>query len=130
MGLMRTETGAAFAAGRLYVIGGGLAMAESSSLVQEYDPRTDRWRERAPLPQGRDYAPTVVADGKIHVLGGRFDATTDNTDVHSVYDPATNSWSSAPFLPEPRSGGSAVLYHDRILNSGFRVRDAGFEENF
>ena len=33
MGLMRTETGAAFAAGKLYVIGGGLAIAESSSLV-------------------------------------------------------------------------------------------------
>jgi N-acetylneuraminic acid mutarotase len=54
----------------------------------------------------------------IHVLGGRFDATADNTDVHSVYDPATNAWSSAPFLPEPRSGGTAVLYRDRILLMG------------
>ena len=52
------------------------------------------------------------------MLGGRFDATADNTDVHSVYDPATNTWSSAPFLLEPRSGGSAVLYHDRILLMG------------
>src|SRR4030095_4435964 len=42
----------------------------------------------------------------------------DNTDVHSVYDPATNAWSSAPFLPEPRSGGTAVLHHDRILLMG------------
>jgi len=38
--------------------------------------------------------------------------------VHSVYDPATNAWSSGPFLPEPRSGGAAVLYHDRILLMG------------
>jgi N-acetylneuraminic acid mutarotase len=38
--------------------------------------------------------------------------------VHSVYDPATNAWSSAPFLPEPRSGGTAVVYHDRILLMG------------
>jgi len=30
----------------------------------------------------------------------------------------TNAWSSAPFLPEPRSGGSAVFYHDRILLMG------------
>ena len=83
-----------------------------------FDPAANKWTDAAPLPQARDHAPTVVADGRIHVLGGRFDATADNTDVHSVYDPATNTWSSAPFLPEPRSGGSAVLYHDRILLMG------------
>src|SRR3954467_463220 len=43
LGTVRTETGAAFAGGKLYVVAGGLAMAESSALVQEYDPRTDRW---------------------------------------------------------------------------------------
>jgi len=42
LGVLRTEVGSAFAAGKLYVGAGGLAMAESSTLVQEYDPKTDR----------------------------------------------------------------------------------------
>jgi hypothetical protein len=35
LGVARTEVGSAFAGRKLYVVGGGLAMAESSTLVQE-----------------------------------------------------------------------------------------------
>jgi len=104
--------------GRIHAIAGRGIDRITVGTHEVYDPATNKWSDAAPLPQPRDHAPTVVADGKIHVLGGRFDATADNTDVHSVYDPATNSWASAPFLPEPRSGGSAVLYHDRIILMG------------
>src|SRR6185437_1589737 len=67
MGMLRTETGAAFAEGKLYVIGGGLGMAESSSLVQEYDQRTDRWRERAPLPMSISHAGVAALNNKVYV---------------------------------------------------------------
>ena len=78
---------------------------------------------RGPKPEivqfaGVGHAPTLVADGKIHVLGGRFDTPAENTAMHDVYDPKTNAWTSAPPLPRPRSGGSAVLYRGRILVTG------------
>jgi N-acetylneuraminic acid mutarotase len=149
MGLMRTETGAAFAAGKLYVIGGGLAIAESSSLVQEYDPRTDRWRERAALPMPLSHGGVAALNkggvaalnNKVYVVGGFLKNVHLYAQPYAFeYDPAKNTWrtlpwmkaargsvgvvalkgtiQSAPFLPEPRSGGSAVLYHDRILLMG------------
>jgi N-acetylneuraminic acid mutarotase len=110
--------GVAALAGTLHVIGGRGIDRVTVGTHEVFDPATGKWTDAAPLPQPRDHAPTVAANGRIHVLGGRFDATADNTDVHSVYDPATNAWSSEPFLPEPRSGGAAVFYHDRILLMG------------
>lgn len=115
----RGSVGVAALGGKIHAIGGRGIDRVTVGTHEVYDPATNRWTEAAPLQQPRDHAPTIAAgDGKIHVLGGRFDATADNTDVHSAYDPATNTWSSATFLPEPRSGGAAVLYQDRIVLLG------------
>src|SRR5207244_3218202 len=59
-----------------------------------------------------------VVDGKIHVIGGRFDASTDNTGLHDVYDPASKTWTSAAPMPTPRSGVAAALYRGRIAVAG------------
>jgi N-acetylneuraminic acid mutarotase len=119
MKFARGSVGVAASGGKIHAIGGRGIDRVVVNTHEVYDPATNKWTEAAPLPQARDHIPTVeTPDGRIHVLGGRFDAPADNTDVHSVYDPATNTWASAPFLPEPRSGGSAVVYHNRILLMG------------
>src|SRR5882672_6418072 len=70
MSVPRTEVGAAYVNGKVYVIGGGRAMEDASDLVQEYDVRTDRWRDRAPLPMAISHAGVAVLNGKIYVVGG------------------------------------------------------------
>src|SRR5262245_7861617 len=70
LGVPRAEVAAAFAGGKLYAIGGGLPMAESSTLVQEYDPKTDRWRERAPLPMPLSHVGVAALNGKVYTVGG------------------------------------------------------------
>jgi len=60
----------------------------------------------------------IAVDGLIHAIGGRFNATADNTGTHDVYDPATNSWKSAAPLPTPRSASAVTLYRDLILVVG------------
>jgi len=107
---------------------------------EEYEPATDRWRERAPVPQARDHlgvaahngkiytfggftlapmkAPraavgvTVLA-GKIHVIGGRgLDGVTVAT--HEVYDPASGRWSEAAPLPKARDHMAVVAAEGKI----------------
>ena len=70
------------------------------------------------MPRARDHAPTVAVNGRIHVIGGRFDTPAENTGLHDVYDPAKNVWTSAPPIPTPRSGGSGVVLGGRIIVTG------------
>ncbi len=103
MGMPRTETGAAFAGGKLYVIGGGLAMAESSTVVQEYDPKTDRWRDRAPLPMALSHAGVAALNGKVYVVGGFLKNVHLYAQPYSFeYDPVKNSWRTLPRDRRPR----------------------------
>ena len=52
------------AVGEIHVIGGGVA-GVAGTYHDEYDPATDRWRTRAPLPHGLDHIGTAVLNGKI-----------------------------------------------------------------
>ena len=74
-----------------------------------YDPATDSWTDAAPLSKGRDHIGVVAAEGKIHVIGGRFISPVERTDMHEVYDPATNTMSTAAPLKTPRSAVAAAM---------------------
>jgi N-acetylneuraminic acid mutarotase len=73
----------------------------------------------------------IVADGRIHVIGGRTADNTDNTNLHDVYDPSTDSWQSAAPLLTARSSGAAAYYHGLIFYVGGECNRSGdtFPEN-
>ena len=50
--LARNEVALAAVGGKVHVIGGGIK-GVAGTYHDEYDPATDRWRTRAPLPFGR-----------------------------------------------------------------------------
>jgi N-acetylneuraminic acid mutarotase len=88
---------------KIYTIGGSYwspdwspGTAPINSYVNEvYDPATDTWETREPMPTGRRELASVRAaavDGKIHVLGGG---------VHDIYDVATDSWAIGEPKPYP-----------------------------
>jgi N-acetylneuraminic acid mutarotase len=115
LGIMRTEVGAAFAAGKLYVIAGGLAMAESSTLVQEYDPRTDRWRERAPLPIAVSHAGVTSLNGKVYVVGGFLKSVHLYAQPYAFeYDPAKNTWRALPWMKAARGSVGVVALNGKL----------------
>jgi N-acetylneuraminic acid mutarotase len=114
--------------GKIYVIG-GLEPLENgrgtrvTGLNQMYDPATDIWINRSPMPTTRNHAFSGVVDGKIYALGGRQGAgnipVTSNTDVVEVYDPVTDLWG----LPKARmlmvrSGGGWATCGGRIYVGG------------
>jgi N-acetylneuraminic acid mutarotase len=101
--------------GRLYAIGGrregdfGLNLNAN----EEYDPKTDTWRRRAPLPTTRSGIAAAVVGGRIFVFGG--ESTSGTFRENEAYDPAKDTW--APYAPmlTARHGLAAVAVGDRIF---------------
>ncbi|WP_395351430.1 Kelch repeat-containing protein [Variovorax sp. UC122_21] len=107
--------------GQLHLIGGASEPAAERASVgwhEVYDPKTDRWSARKPLPGARDHVGCVAHGGLIHVVGGRFNTFEYNTDLHHVYLPARDTWEPRSPLPTARSGHGLVVYRDRFFAMG------------
>jgi N-acetylneuraminic acid mutarotase len=131
------------AGGKIYVIGGAVPGPNQPAVhparphtsvgtVEEYDPATNTWRERSPMPTPRNHAVGGAVNGKIYVIGGRvgaafvsggFDASS-NIGVTEVYDPATDTWgASLRRMPTARSAGASGVYGGRIYVTGGEYQD-------
>jgi len=141
---MPTKRGSAVAAavgGKIYVIGGGTTSpgAKEPSIhparphlavgtVEEYDPATNGWRARAPMPTPRNHAGVGVVGGKIYVIGGRtgaaFISVGTNVDVVEEYDPVSDRWGPPKArMPTARSAVAYATYKDRIYIAGGEFQD-------
>lgn len=83
--------GVAAVNGRIHAIGGRDVNRRTVATHEVLDPATGKWTEAAPLPKARDHMATIAANAQIHVIGGRFDGSTENTGMHDVCDPKTNA---------------------------------------
>lgn len=110
--------------GLAYAIGGQRrhdTRPEDLAFVHAYDPRTDAWTARAPLPVPRSHFEpgTATWRGLIVIVGGRSNAT-DRTAVADVtaYDPAADAWAELTPLPEPLLAPSATVVGDELIVAG------------
>src|SRR5258705_8244746 len=119
--------------GKIYVIG-GLEPLENgmgtrvTGRNEMYDPATNTWTERSPMPTSRDHAYSGVVNNKIYVIGGRIGAgnvpATSNIDIVEEYDPATNLWGPIKDrMPTPRSGGGVATYNGKIYVGGGELQN-------
>jgi N-acetylneuraminic acid mutarotase len=109
---------------KIYVVGGfeepafsNLMSLAITASVEEYDPATDRWTAKAPLPVGLHHVGIGVADGRLYVIGGyRQSGLTVWHPVATVYayDPATDAWTERAPMSTPR-GALSVTEHDGKL---------------
>lgn len=107
--------------GKLHLIGGASEPASERASVgwhEVYDPQADRWSARKALPGARDHVGCVVHNGRIHIIGGRFNTFEYNTDLHHVYLPARDTWEPRAPLPTARSGHGLVAYRGRLFAMG------------
>jgi N-acetylneuraminic acid mutarotase len=103
--------------GRIYVIGG----AGGKTKVEEYDPATDTWTQKADLPTGRLFLSTAVVNGRIYAIGGRTSMYYwQGTSLATVeeYDPATDTWTARADAPLPIEGSSASVVDGKIYVIG------------
>ncbi len=109
--------------GRMYVIGGyrqsGLSVWSPVATLYAYDPATDSWTERAPMPTARGALSVTVHDGKLYAIGG-YDRTANSAAVE-VYDPARNLWTSRAPLPTPRDHLATATAAGKVYAIGGRL---------
>jgi large repetitive protein len=85
-----------------------------------YDPSTDSWSKKAPMPLRVNRVQAVMVAGKIYMIGGmiRYKAPTIESNKVQIYDPATDSWSEGAPMPRPRSAGGIAVHKGRIYYAG------------
>ena len=99
----RDHMGVAVVDGKIHAIAGRMDSYDfNTSLNAVYDPKTDGWSFRAPLPTARSGPSCVYINGKIVVFGG--EATGRVFGTNEIYDPKTDSVGSrhADGDPAPR----------------------------
>jgi N-acetylneuraminic acid mutarotase len=126
----RSELQAAAVNGKIYVIGGGYIETKdgkpvdniTSGYTEEYDPAADRWRERAPMPEGGTHNGIAVLDGKIYVAGG-FAGNRHTLPTASLYsyEPATDAWRRLTPLGGPLGSISLTAVDGKVHAFGGRV---------
>ena len=103
--------------GKIYAIG-GVGIEGDVGTTEEYDPASDSWRPRSPMPSPRDHIAISVVGGKIYVIGGRLGTFARNLGDNQRYDPKTDTWVKKASLPTPRSGIAGAVIDAKIYVFG------------
>jgi N-acetylneuraminic acid mutarotase len=114
----RHAVGLAAVGGRLYAIGGFGASGQLGT-NEEYDPATNTWRSRNPLPSTpTDFGGTnaAVVNDTIYMIGGN--ASGFCTSLVRAYHPATDTWSTKAPMPTPRCHLAVVALNGLIYAIG------------
>lgn len=88
---------AAVVDGEIHVIGG--------SIHYVYNPATNNWIAKEPMPTARQYFGVAVYQNKIYTIGGGCwdsGAGWSTSNVTEVYDPLTDSWETKTAMPTSR----------------------------
>jgi len=124
----RTEVAVAAVNGIIYVVGGFSALSFSNLLdltvskrVEAYNPITDQWTTKAPLPLGLHHAGAAELNGKLYVVGG-FTAAGFSiwNPVNHVftYDPGRDEWIERAGMPTARGGLAVVNVENKLYALG------------
>jgi len=102
--------------GEIYVIGGITKQGKFSSLIEKYNPSTDKWSKETSMPTPRAMAVAVAIGKKIYVLGGR--NRSGITNKLEIYDTESKSWKKGKPLPISRWYHMATAYNQKIYVIG------------
>jgi N-acetylneuraminic acid mutarotase len=112
--------------GEIYVLGaftGDYPHETPIPRIHIYNPKTDKWREGAQIPEGRrrGAAGVVVYKDKIYLVCGITDGHWDgHVTWMDEYDPKTDSWKILPDAPRGRDHFQAAIVGDQMLIAGGR----------
>ena len=107
-------------AGKVYVAGGRFGSGFSSELtdiLEVYDPTTNMWTEKAPMPTVRSGINGIAAHGCFYVFGGEGNDEGANGlfEETEVYHPDTDSWSQLEPMPIPVHGVTGAAFIDGLI---------------
>jgi N-acetylneuraminic acid mutarotase len=141
----RGGLGVAVVNGKLYAIGGSNQSGLYPANIQggfvgtneEYNPVTDTWTYRSPMPTPRSDFAIAVYNNKIYCMGGT--VGTEKVDiifsrfvtsvVNEVYDPATDTWETKAALPNAGMFMQAIVVDNKIYVIDGRFNEVYDPEN-
>jgi N-acetylneuraminic acid mutarotase len=112
--------------GKFYLASGeDLSLGQSvltTGVLEVYNPATNTWTTKAPMPNPRSFVASAVLGQKLYVAGGE---PWGGSPVGSlnVYDPATNSWATRAPLPLGRSDAAGAAANGQFFVMGGRFED-------
>lgn len=101
--------------GKIYAIGGSTATGSypySGGIVglnEEYDPSSNTWTYKTPMPTPMSEFGIAVYNNKIYCM---------EDEVNQVYDPATDTWENRTPMPTPRHRLGANVVDGKIYIIG------------
>ena len=102
--------------GEIYVIGGITKQGKFSSLIEKYNPSTDKWSKETSMPAPISMAVAVAIGKKIYILGGRNRSGIINK--LEIYDTESKSWKKGKPMPISRWYHMATAYNQKIYVIG------------
>jgi N-acetylneuraminic acid mutarotase len=133
---MPTERGALAAGvidGKIYAVGGALKKffrLRNTNANEAYNPKTNTWKQLAPIPTPRDHLTVSIAHGLLYAIGGRVNVDYhQNLNANEAYDPKSNQWKSRAPLPTARSGITSQYVNGKIYVFGGESGEGTFDEN-
>jgi N-acetylneuraminic acid mutarotase len=120
MSVPRHHTGGGFVGGKFYVVGGRTANTPNTvnlTAVEAYDPQSNTWEQRAPMPTGRSGIAVAAFNGELFVFGGETVAEGVYNAVEA-YNPVNNTWRAETSMPEARHGIFAAVIGNKVYIPG------------
>ena len=108
--------------GKIYAVGGGFGPVRDLTFlgtVEVYDPATDTWTTKSPMPTPRYAYAACAVNGNIYAMGGAdfFPPTEFYTSVEE-YNPITDTWATKSPMPVERHDFPACAVDGKIYAIG------------
>ncbi len=102
----------------IYVFGGqGTTSGNQMVNVNEmYDPATNTWMTKTPMPSAIGFCNAGTVNGKIYVIGGWNGG--NQTNQNWEYDPVGNTWVVKATMPTTRSDAAVAIVNNKIYAIG------------
>ncbi len=127
----RTGLQASVANGKIYLIGGYIPAFYTTQnftatpINEAYDPATDSWSMKAPIPVAVEGYASAVVDNKIYVIGG---VSYPEYNFNQIYDPTTDTWSQG--TPSPKNTAFGPAGATTGINAAKRIYVLSQDYNF
>lgn len=107
----------------LYAFGGSLPGGVATPNVDHYNPVTNIWTARAPMPEGLYGIQATAHDTSVYIVGGYLDDATGLYAASStlIYDSLADTWTSGAPIPVGDDGiatGAQAAYDGKLYYIG------------
>ena len=89
--------------------------------IEVYDPATDTWEVKKPMPTPRTQLEANVVIDRIYLIGGRTGGQYSTVTSNEVYDPVSESWTTKTAMHYPVVEYASAVVGSKILVMGGKM---------